>query len=109
VKHHPKKDYKKTENRALFCQQNELISQNGRGLIWKETTRSLKFVELVEDNGRWSKPHVCTYSFFNYIELRKAIADGYVKFDLNSTNLTEIARKTLKTYSFDIFTKTPIV
>jgi hypothetical protein len=91
VKHHSKKEYRKAESRALFCQQNELISQSGRGLIWKETARSLKFVELVEDNGRWSKPHVSTYSFFDYIELRRAIAEGYVKLDLNSTSLAEIA------------------
>ena len=36
---------------SLFCQMNELHLTPKNNLVWRETARWLKFVEVVEGNG----------------------------------------------------------
>ncbi|CAF4558201.1 unnamed protein product, partial [Rotaria magnacalcarata] len=45
---------------------------------WKETARWVKFEEVVETGGRWSKPHVASLSLHSLLELRNCILSGCV-------------------------------
>lgn len=59
---------------------------------WKETARWVKFEEDVEEGGnKWSKPHVATLSLHSLFELRSCIIKGTVLFDLEATDLGQIA------------------
>jgi hypothetical protein len=74
-----------SESHPLFCQLNELYETPGREMVWKESSRWLKFAEQVESSGRWSKPHVATISLHYLVELRKNLRDnGCVLLRLNA-------------------------
>ena len=73
-------------SRPLFCQLNELHITPKNDIIWRESARWLKFVEVVEGNGRWSKPHVSTIPLHNLVELRSLIANGLVILDYKAEN-----------------------
>ena len=65
---------------------------------WKETARWVKFEEDVEEGGnKWSKPHVATLSLHSLFELRSCILKGTVLFDLEATDLGQIAGESLYT------------
>jgi hypothetical protein len=68
-------------NNELFCQLNEIHVTKAHTKVWKETARSLKFIELVEDSGRWSQPCVATLSHHSLVELRKFVLNGKVMLD----------------------------
>ena len=67
---------------------NELHLTPKKNLVWRETARWLKFMEVVEGNGQWSKPHVATISLHMLIELRNILSNGcfimdYLAFNSN--------------------------
>jgi sodium bicarbonate cotransporter 5 len=75
----------KTEFYPLFCQLNELYLTPKGDLVWRESARWLKFLEQVEDgSGRWSKPHVSTFSLHQMIKVRELISNGTVLFGYES-------------------------
>lgn len=69
---------KKVKSYPLFCQLSELHTNRENFLVWKESARWIKFVEVVEDCGRWSKPHVATISILSIIDLKNIISNGLV-------------------------------
>lgn len=44
-------DESQGKEHSLFCQMNELHLTPKKNLVWRETARWLKFVEVVEGNG----------------------------------------------------------
>ncbi|RNA30529.1 Sodium-driven chloride bicarbonate [Brachionus plicatilis] len=68
----------------LFCQLSELHTNRENELVWKESARWIKFVEVVEDSGRWSKPHVATISILSIIDLKNILSNGLVYLNLKS-------------------------
>ena len=77
-------------SRPLFCQLNELHITPKNEIIWLESARWLKFAEVVEENGSWSKPHVSTIPLHNLVELRNLIANGLVILDYKAENQTRM-------------------
>jgi hypothetical protein len=75
-------EYQMIRLNSLFCQLNELCLNRDKDPVWKETARSLKFIETVEESGRWSKPCVATLSLFSLVELRKYLTNGLVLLDV---------------------------
>ncbi len=72
---------KNAKTRGLFCQLNELHLNSTKCKVWRESARSVKFIEFVEDSGKWSRPYVATLSLHSLIELRKYILTGKVLLD----------------------------
>lgn len=68
----------------LFCQLSELYTSRDDSLIWKESARWIKFVEVVEESGRWSRPHVASLSNLSIIELKTVLSNGLVYLNLRS-------------------------
>lgn len=76
-----------TNQRQLFCQMDELNSNIG----WIEVGRWLKFEEVVELGGRWSKPHVATLQLHSLFDLRNCFHTGAMLFDfLGGQDLSNI-------------------
>ena len=70
----------------LFCELNVLYEN----IEWKESARWLKFEEVVESGGRWSKPHVATLSLHSLFELRSAIQNAIVRLNQPAVDLNGI-------------------
>ena len=86
-------EYQLIKQNSLFCQLNELYTNKRKELVWKEKARSLKFIEFVEDSGRWSKPCVATLSLYSLIELRKLIANGVILLDVKTKGFHSLIGK----------------
>jgi hypothetical protein len=78
---------------SLLCQLSQLYKNSTNELVWKEISRSLKFIEYVEESGRWSRPYVATLSLHSLIELRKYISNGYVNLDFKGKNYRTLVGK----------------
>ncbi|KAF4074356.1 hypothetical protein AMELA_G00238620 [Ameiurus melas] len=75
----------------LFTELDELLSEDGQEMEWKETARWIKFEEKVEKGGeRWSKPHVATLSLHSLFELRTCIEKGTIMLDLEASTLPQV-------------------
>lgn len=66
---------------------NHLNIDRNKELAWKEAARWLKFVEVVEASGRWSKPYVATISNLGLVQLRQLITDGVLLMDCQERTL----------------------
>jgi hypothetical protein len=66
---------------------NHLNIDRNKELAWKEAARWLKFVEVVEASGRWSKPCVATISNLGLVQLRQLITDGVLLMDCQERTL----------------------
>ena len=77
----------------LFCEVSELYSTPSKNLVWRETSRLLKFIEVVEASGRWSAPHVATISLRNLIELRSGLSKGVIELNQQGKDLDSIYGK----------------
>lgn len=100
ILHKLKKDQKKKSvtiqdptAHPLFCEISELYSAPSKNLVWRETARLLKFIEVVEASGRWSAPHVATLSLRNLIELRSSLSKGIINLNLQGKDLDSIYEK----------------
>lgn len=81
------------DNQLLFCEMDELQAN----LEWKEVARWLKFEEVVENGGRWSKPHVASLQLHSLLELRNCLTDECIILDLPGNDLPTIIGKLLIT------------
>ena len=75
---------------SLFCQMNQLSVGPNKEQVWLESARWLKFVEVVEASGRWSKPHVATLSNLGLIQLRRLLADGVLMLDCHEKTFEDL-------------------
>ena len=75
---------KKLKSHPLLCQLSELHTNPKKEQVWKESARWIKFVEVVEGSGRWSKPHVATISIFSIIDLKNLLSNGLVVLNAKS-------------------------
>lgn len=66
----------------LFCELSELtFDEENDELVWKQSARWLKFIEVLETSERWSKPHVSTMSTYALIQLKDLMDHGCVLLD----------------------------
>jgi hypothetical protein len=85
----------KTKTRPLFCEISEFYENpDTHEKVWKESARLLKFIEVTEDSGKWSKPHVATIPLSSLVELRAQITRGVVMLNHNANNLDSLFGKT---------------
>lgn len=71
----------------LFCEMDEFQQST---LEWKEMARWLRFEEIVEVGGRWSKPHVASIQLNALFELKKCLLNGLVSLNVDGDDLTSI-------------------
>ena len=84
------KSIKQRQTHEVFVELDELEVHDNH-LIWKERARWIKFEEDVEDNDRWSKPHIASLSFLALWEVRKGMEKGLVLLDCESFTLPGVA------------------
>ncbi|WAR10579.1 B3A3-like protein [Mya arenaria] len=78
----------------VFVELDELYSQDGHEIEWREKARWIKFEEDVEEGAeRWGKPHVASLSFHSLLELRKGLEKGSLLLDLEASELIEVAQR----------------
>ena len=75
---------------SLFCQLSVLNKTKSNERVWIESARWLKFVEVVDASGRWSKPHVATIPSMGLIQLRRLIADGVLILNCQERTLQDL-------------------
>ena len=85
--------------KPIFCELSELDVLPSTKVVWKETARLLKFIEVVEASGRWSAPFVATVSLRNVIELRSCLSRGLIVLNQNGKELGTV----FGSYSFFFF------
>lgn len=82
--------YEEPKGHPLFIELSELYLTPKEDLVWRESARWLKFIEVIEPSGRWSKPHVATISLHNLVQLRSYLANGTVLFHHKSNNVLHV-------------------
>lgn len=91
-KHNPNSElnYEEQKSHPLFIELSELYMTPHEEIMWRESARWLKFIEVTEPSGRWSKPHVATISLHNLVQLRSYLANGTILFHHKSSNFEHV-------------------
>lgn len=89
----PKKTFDHTPH-EVFVELDELYTQDGFEVEWREKARWIKFEEDVEEGAeRWGKPHVASLSFHSLLELRRLLEAGSLLFDVEVSDFLELIHK----------------
>lgn len=82
------------QNYPLFCEISELRSNHkSEKQLWRESARLVKYLETVDDNGTWSKPHVSTIVLHHLGELRYSLEHGTALFNCEANDFDSIVGK----------------
>lgn len=78
-------------NYPLFCEISELrVNYKAEKRLWRESARLVKYLETVDDNGAWSKPHVSTIVLHHLGELRYSLGNGTVIFNCEAHDFDSV-------------------
>lgn len=82
---------KDLKTHPLFCEVSELHSHHkNKKQLWKETDRIVKYIESVDGNATWSKPHVSTVSLHKLGYLRETLEKSTILFNCEETDFDSI-------------------